>query len=100
MFFIFLLFAVAAAWGQEQQEQKRLAILQTVDDGEPPIEITDLRYLTATLREIAGNVLQNRYGIMSEQSIIDKLGKDNAVRACKEAEGCLAQLGRKISAII
>jgi len=93
-FFVLLFFALVV-YGQEQ---KRLAILQTVDDGEPPIELTDLRYLTVTLREIAGNVLQNRYGIMSEQSIIDKLGKDNAAKACKEAEGCLAQLGRKISA--
>jgi len=72
--------------------------LPTVDDGDTPVEFTDLRYLTVTLREIAGNVLQNNYGIMSEQSIIDKLGKDNASKACREAEGCLAQLGRKINA--
>jgi len=93
-FFVLLFFALAV-YGQGQ---KRLAILPTVDDGEQQVEPTDLRYLTVTLREIAGNVLQNRYGIMSEQSIIDKLGKDNAAKACKEAEGCLAQLGRKISA--
>jgi len=77
----------------------RLAILRTLDDGEPEIEPTELLYLTGRLREIAGNVLQNKYGIMTEQSIIDMLGgRDNAVKTCKETEGCLAQLGRKISA--
>ena len=93
-FFILLFLALAA----HAQEQKRLAILRTVDDGDPSVELTDLNHLTVKLREIAGNVLQNRYGIMTEQSIIDKLGKDNAVKACKEAEGCLAKLGRKINA--
>jgi len=92
-FFLLLLLALAAH-GQE----KRLAILPTEDDGEPQVEPTDLTYLTMKLREIAGNVLQGKYGMMTEQSIIDKLGKDNAKKACKEAEGCLAQLGRKISA--
>jgi len=96
MFFILLLFAFAA-YGQE--EIKRLAILRTVDDGEPSVEVTDLLYLTVRLREIAGNVLQKNYGIMTEQSIIDKLGgRDIAVKVCKETEGCLAQLGRKINA--
>jgi len=72
--------------------------LNTEDDGEPPMESTDLNHLTVRLREIAGNVLQDHYGIMSSQSIIDKLGKDDARKACKEAKGCLAQLGKKISA--
>jgi len=102
---LLILLLALAAYGQEEeqkqedeQEQKRLAILRTVDDGDPPVELTDLNYLTVRLREIAGNVLQNHYGIMTEQSIIDKLGKDNAVKACKETEGCLAQLGRRINA--
>ncbi|MDR2583039.1 MAG: hypothetical protein LBC75_06115 [Fibromonadaceae bacterium] len=94
--FILLLFAFIA-YGQE--EQKRVAILRTVDDGEPSVEITDLFFLTGRLREIAGNVLQNNYGIMTEQSIIDKLGgREIAVKVCKETEGCLAQLGRRINA--
>jgi len=95
-FFILLLLAIAV-YGQEK-EQKLLAILRTVDDGDPPVEITELNFLTLRLREIAGNVLQNNYGIMTEQSIIDKLGKENAVKACKETEGCLAQLGKRINA--
>jgi len=93
-FFLLLLLSLTA----HGQEQKRLAILPTVDDGEPQVEPTDLYSLTQTLREIAGNILQGHYGIMTEQSIIDKLGKDNAVKECKAAEGCLAQLGRKINA--
>ncbi|MDR2582037.1 MAG: PEGA domain-containing protein [Fibromonadaceae bacterium] len=94
-FFILLLFAFAV-YGQEQ---KRVAILRTVDDGSPEIEPTELIHLTARLREIASNVLQNRYGIMTEQTIIDKLGGlDNAKNACKEAEGCLAKLGVKLNA--
>jgi len=94
LFFALLLLALAA----HGQDQKRLAILPTVDDGDTPVEPTDLRYLTVTLREIAENVLQGKYGIMNEQSIIDKLGKDNAAKACKEAEGCLAKLGKQINA--
>ncbi|MCL1956183.1 MAG: hypothetical protein FWF63_02570 [Fibromonadales bacterium] len=95
--FVLLLFAFAA-YGQPQ-EQKRVAILRTVDDGSPEIEPTELMHLTARLREIASNVLQNRYGIMTEQTIIDKLGGiDNAKNACKEAEGCLAKLGVKLNA--
>ncbi|MCL1955895.1 MAG: OmpA family protein [Fibromonadales bacterium] len=93
-----LLFLALAAYGQPQ-EQKRVAILRTVDDGSPEIEPTELMHLTARLREIASNVLQNRYGIMTEQTIIDKLGGiDNAKNACKEAEGCLAKLGVKLNA--
>jgi len=95
--FFFLFFMVLAVYGQDD-EQKRLAILRTVDDGDPPLEVADLNYLTIRLREIAGSVLQSSYGIMTEQSIIDKLGKDNAVKACRENESCLAQLGRKINA--
>ena len=95
--FLFLLLFAFAAHGQEK-ELKRVAILRTVDDGSPEIEPTELMHLTVRLREIAGNILQNHYGIMTEQTIIDKLGKENAVKACKEAEGCLAKLGQKISA--
>jgi len=93
--FFILLFLALATYGQEQ---KLLAILRTVDDGDPSLEVADLNYLTIRLREIAGSVLQGNYGIMTEQSIIDKLGKDNAVKACRENESCLAQLGRKINA--
>jgi hypothetical protein len=92
-----LLFLAFASHGQEL---KRLAILNTEDDGEPPIESTDLGHLTNRLREIAVKALpKNSYSVMTQQSIIDKTGsRENAAKACREAQGCLAQLGRKISA--
>ncbi|MDR2583602.1 MAG: hypothetical protein LBC75_09000 [Fibromonadaceae bacterium] len=94
---LILLLLSLAANGQE--EQKRLAILNTEDNGEPSLEFTDLTYLTDRLREIAVKMLPNdRYSVMSVQSIIDKMGsKENARKMCKEAQ-CMAEIGRKISA--
>ncbi|MDR0516038.1 MAG: hypothetical protein LBH25_03240, partial [Fibromonadaceae bacterium] len=78
--------------------QQRIAILNTEDDGEPQLKISELSHLTDKLREIAGNVLKDRYGIMTQQSIVDKLGsRENAAKECKEAS-CLADLGRKLNA--
>jgi len=73
---VLLLFALAA-YGQEQ---RRVAILNTEDNGEHELEYTDLLYLTDRLREIAVKVLpQDKYSVMNVQSIIDKLGsKENA----------------------
>ncbi|MDR2582468.1 MAG: fibrobacter succinogenes major paralogous domain-containing protein [Fibromonadaceae bacterium] len=81
------------------QEQKRVAILNTLDNGEPSLDFTDLTYLTDKLREIALKTLpQDKYFVMTTESIIDKLGsKDNARKVCKEAQ-CMAEIGRKISA--
>ncbi|MDR2583471.1 MAG: PEGA domain-containing protein [Fibromonadaceae bacterium] len=93
--FILLFLALAA----QAQEQKRVAILNTEDDGEPEIEFTNLNFLTGKLREIAVKVLpEDKYSVMSVQSIIDKMGsKDNARKMCKEAQ-CIAEIGRKVSA--
>ncbi|MDR2583323.1 MAG: PEGA domain-containing protein [Fibromonadaceae bacterium] len=93
-FFILLLLAFVA----HAQEQKRVAILNTEDDNAPPLEYTDLLYLTEKLREIALKVLpENKYFVMTTQSIIDKMGsKENAKKVCKEAQ-CVAEIGRKIS---
>ncbi|MDR2732238.1 MAG: fibrobacter succinogenes major paralogous domain-containing protein [Fibromonadaceae bacterium] len=78
--------------------QQRIAILNTEDDGDPPLKPMELSYLTDRLREIAGNVLKDRYGIMTQESIVNKLGsKENAAKECKAAS-CLADLGRKLSA--
>ncbi|MCL1957513.1 MAG: hypothetical protein FWF63_09340 [Fibromonadales bacterium] len=92
-----LLFLALATHAQEQQ--KRVAILNTEDDGEPHLEFTDLNYINAKLREIAGNTLpEDKYFVMTTQSIIDKMGsKENAQKVCKEAT-CMAEVGRKISA--
>ncbi|MCL1957836.1 MAG: hypothetical protein FWF63_10970 [Fibromonadales bacterium] len=86
--FIFLFFTLAV-YGQEQ---KRVAILNTVGEG-------DLIYLSVRLREIAVKVLpEEKYSIMTAESIIDKLGsKENANKVCREAQ-CLAKIGQKVSA--
>ena len=88
-----LLFAAAA----HGQQQRRVAILNTEDDGDPRVEVSDLNYLTVRLREIAVKILpKDNYSIMTAQSIIDMLGKDDARKVCKEAQ-CLAEIGRKVS---
>jgi hypothetical protein len=71
----------------------------TEDDGEPSIELLALSHLTAKFREVASNVLpKDRYGIMTQQSIVDRLGsEEQAAKMCREAT-CLADLGRKVSA--
>jgi len=85
-----------AAYGQ----QKRIAIINTVDDGEPPIGHSELSHLTDRLREIAVKTLPEKsYAVMTQQSIVAFLGsQEDMVRKCKESEGCLAKLGREISA--
>jgi len=89
-----LLLAVAA----HRQQQRRVAILNTEDDGDTRVEVSDLNYLTVRLREIAVKILpKDNYSIMTAQSIIDMLGKDDARKVCKEAQ-CLAEIGRKVSA--
>ncbi|MDR2556001.1 MAG: PEGA domain-containing protein [Fibromonadaceae bacterium] len=93
-FFILLLLAFAA-YGQQQE---RVAIINTVDDGDS-IKPSDLAYLTGRLRETAVNILpKQRYGVMTTESIIAFLGsQERAMKECKAAI-CLAELGRKVSA--
>jgi len=88
------LFFAIAAYGQ----QERIAIMNTVDDRDS-IAFLDLSYLTDKLRDIASKILpKDHYGIMTQQSIVDRLGsQERAIKECKEAT-CLADLGRKISA--
>jgi uncharacterized protein (TIGR02145 family) len=91
-----LLLLVFAAYGQ----QKRIAIVNTVDDEEPPVKLSDLTHLTDRLREIASNTLPSKnYAVMTQQSIVAFLGtQEEMAKTCKESEGCLANLGRKINA--
>ncbi|MDR2579870.1 MAG: hypothetical protein LBC85_02610 [Fibromonadaceae bacterium] len=93
--FILLLFAFAV-YGQ----QKRVAIINTVDDGEPPIEHLELSHLTDRMREIAVKTLSPKdYTVMTTQSMVAFFGShESLVEKCKEADGCLARLGREISA--
>jgi hypothetical protein len=90
------LFLAIAALGQQQQ---RIAIMGTEDDGEPSIELLALSHLTAKFREVASDILPKAsYGIMTQQSIVDRLGsEEQAAKMCREAT-CLADLGRKVSA--
>jgi len=92
-----LLLLALVAYGQQQ---KRIAIINTVDDGEPPIGFLELSHLTDKLREIANKTLpQKSYAVMTQQSMIAYLGSHEAmVKKCREAEGCLAKLGREIQA--
>ena len=94
--FFALLFLAFAAYGQ----QKQIAIINTEDDGEPPIGHSELNHLTSRLRDIAVKMLpQKNYGVMTQQSIVAYLGsQDEMVKKCKESKGCLAQLGREINA--
>jgi hypothetical protein len=89
------LFLALAAYGQQQE---RIAVMHTVDNLDS-VSVTDLGYLTNRLRDIASKVLpKSRYGIMTQQSIVDRLGsQERAEKECREAT-CLADLGRKISA--
>jgi len=95
--FAIILFLAFAAYGQQT---KRIAIMNTEDDGEPPIKNTELTHLTDKLREIANKILpRESYTVMTQQSIVAFLGsQENMVKECREAEGCLAKLGRKINA--
>jgi uncharacterized protein (TIGR02145 family) len=95
-FFILILLALAA-YGQQQ---KRIAIVNTEDDGEPPIKNSELTHLTDKLREIANKTLpSDKYAVMTQQSIVAFLGsQEDMVKECRAAEGCLAKLGRKINA--
>ncbi|MCL2283291.1 MAG: PEGA domain-containing protein [Fibromonadales bacterium] len=92
---LLLLFAFAV----QGQQQKRIAIINTVDDGEPQIATSDLTHLTDRLREIAtDNLSQRNYAVMTQQSIVAFLGsQEEAARKCRESS-CLAQLGREVNA--
>jgi uncharacterized protein (TIGR02145 family) len=94
--FAISLFLALAAYGQQQE---RVAILNTVDDGGDSIGIPELTYLTDRFRETAVNVLpKSRYGVMTTESIIAFLGsQERAIKECKAAS-CLAELGRKVNA--
>jgi TolB-like protein len=91
----FLLLLAIIAYGQQPE---RVAIIQTVDDGDS-IKFSDLAYLTDRLRETAVNILpKQRYGVMTTESIVAFLGsQERAQKECREAS-CLADLGRKVNA--
>jgi len=91
----FLLLLALAAYAQQQE---RVAVINTIDDGDS-IGVHELIYLTDRLREIATNDLpKQRYSVMTMESIVAFLGsQERAEKECREAS-CLAELGRKVSA--
>jgi TolB-like protein len=91
-----ILFLIFAAYGQSK---KQVAIINTVDDGNPPIAILELAHLTDKLREIAVGILpENRYSVMTTESIVALFESlEEAAKACNEAN-CLVEVGRKITA--
>ncbi|MDR1830038.1 MAG: fibrobacter succinogenes major paralogous domain-containing protein [Candidatus Fibromonas sp.] len=94
--FLLLLLLAFIAYGQQQ---KRIAIINTVDDEEPPVKVSDLNHLTDRLREIATEILPQSYAVMTQQSMVAFLGsQEEMVKKCKASEGCLAKLGREINA--
>ncbi|MCL2283042.1 MAG: hypothetical protein FWC26_06965 [Fibromonadales bacterium] len=90
------LLLVFAVYGQQQ---KRIAIINAVDDGEPQIAALELTHLTDRLREIATeNLSQRNYAVMTQESIVAFLGsQEEAAKKCRESS-CLAQLGKEVNA--
>ena len=94
---LFLVFFLAFnAYGQ----QKLIAIINTVDDDEPPIKDSDLNHLTDRLRAIANKTLpQRNYAVMTQQSILSLFATPGDMMSkCNELEGCLVKIGREIAA--
>ncbi|MCL2261532.1 MAG: fibrobacter succinogenes major paralogous domain-containing protein [Fibromonadales bacterium] len=81
-------------------QQKQIAIINTVDDGEPSLEFLELNHLTDKLREIAHKILpQKSYAVMTQQSIVSLFAtQEDMIIACSKAEGCLVKIGREIAA--
>jgi len=98
LFAAILLICTTALTAYAQQQEKRVAIIQTLDDGDS-IKPADLAYLTDKLRETAVNVLpRQQYGVMTTESIVAFLGsQERAQKECRESS-CLAELGRKVNA--
>jgi len=89
----FLVFSVCA-------QQKLVAIINTVDDEEPPIKNSELIHLTDRLREIATKTLPQRsYAVMTQQSILSLFSSpEDMMNKCNELSGCLVKIGREIAA--
>jgi hypothetical protein len=94
IFLILILLAFSAVYSQ----QLRVAVMPTLDNLDS-ISHSDLDFLTGKLREIAGKSLpSNRYGIMTQESIVARMGsQERAEQECREAS-CLADLGKKVQA--
>jgi hypothetical protein len=90
----FTISSCASTYGQQQ----RVAIINTVDDGDTYEDPLALTHLANKLREVANNLLpKERYSVMTQESIVARLGsEDEAEKLCRES--CLVELGRKVNA--
>jgi len=79
---------------------KLIAIINTVDDEEPSLPISELNYLTDRLRDIATKTLpQKSYAVMTQLSILSLFSSpEEMLSKCNELGGCLVKLGREIAA--
>jgi hypothetical protein len=91
--------AAILAFAAYAQPKDQVAIINTVDDGNPPIALLEMIHLTDKLREVAVGILpKNRYSVMTTESIVALFESvEEAARACNEST-CLVELGRKITA--
>jgi len=89
-----LLLAILPIYGQQ-----KVTIVNTEDDGIPPLGHSELIYLTDRLREIAIKTLpQKSYSILTIESIVASLGSYEAVdKKFKDAEGSLTRLGWELN---
>ena len=93
--FLFMFFTISV-----HGQQRQVAILNTVDDEEPPVKTSDLNYLTDRLREIANKTLpQRNYVVMTSQSMLSLFATpEDMLSKCNELAGCLVKIGREITA--
>jgi len=85
--------------GCKGQEQKSVAIFNTVDDGEPPIEFAELSHLTDIFRSAVLNVLPPQcYTMMTLETMIKRLGGVEKAKMAAMKASDLAELGRRMNA--
>jgi hypothetical protein len=94
-----VLLAALLAFAAYGQTRDQVAIINTVDDGNPPIALLELIHLTDRLREVAVGILpKSKYSVMTTESIVALFeSAEDAAKACNESN-CLVELGRKITA--
>ncbi|GBU23927.1 hypothetical protein R83H12_00546 [Fibrobacteria bacterium R8-3-H12] len=75
--------------------QQKVTIVNTEDDGTPPLGYNELTYITDRLHEIAlKNLSQKDYSILTMESIVAALGSYEAIsKKLKDLDGSLAKFG-------
>jgi len=79
--------------------QQKVTIVNTEDDGDPPLGHSELIYLTDMLRATALKTLpQKNYSILTIESVVASLGSYEAVnKKFKNADGSLTKLGWELN---